>query len=109
MAEKKLFNTVSESLTNDQKEKLEEIITSQHPSESNKTIFNKAVFAVHSLRAVYMKKRRHFLLSPTFKFKKKMDISDTQKRYYYCLLQTKLSEDKNMYPLPLHSPFSISF
>ncbi|QXW84023.1 Tn3 family transposase [Bacillus sp. LJBS17] len=38
MAEKKLFNTVSESLTNKQKEKLEEIITSQHPSESNKTI-----------------------------------------------------------------------
>lgn len=38
MAEKKLFNTVSKSLTNEQKEKLEEIITSQHPSESNKTI-----------------------------------------------------------------------
>ncbi len=38
MAEKKLFNTVSQSLTNEQKEKLEEIITSQHPSESNKTI-----------------------------------------------------------------------
>jgi TnpA family transposase len=38
MAEKKLFNTVSQSLTNDQKEKLEEIITSMHPSESNKTI-----------------------------------------------------------------------
>ncbi|NJP36871.1 Tn3 family transposase [Alkalicoccus luteus] len=38
MAEKKLFNTVSQSLTNNQKEKLEEIITSQHPSESNKTI-----------------------------------------------------------------------
>jgi TnpA family transposase len=36
MAEKKLFNTVSQSLTNEQKEKLEEIITSQ--SESNKTI-----------------------------------------------------------------------
>ncbi|PHF89949.1 Tn3 family transposase [Bacillus wiedmannii] len=38
MAEKKLFNTVSQSLSNTQKEKLEEIITSQHPSESNKTI-----------------------------------------------------------------------
>ncbi|MCM3708673.1 Tn3 family transposase [Cytobacillus firmus] len=38
MAEKKLFNTVSQSLTNEQKVKLEEIITSQHPSESNKTI-----------------------------------------------------------------------
>ncbi|UPG66160.1 Tn3 family transposase [Metabacillus endolithicus] len=38
MAEKKLFNTVSQSLTNEQKEKLEEIITSQLPSESNKTI-----------------------------------------------------------------------
>ncbi|WP_047981746.1 Tn3 family transposase [Ornithinibacillus contaminans] len=38
MAEKKLFNTVSQSLTNKQKEKLEEIITSQHPIESNKTI-----------------------------------------------------------------------
>lgn len=38
MAEKKLFNTVSQSLTNEQKEKLEEIITSQHPSESNKAI-----------------------------------------------------------------------
>lgn len=38
MAEKKLFNTVSQSLSNEQKEKLEEIITSQHPSESNKTI-----------------------------------------------------------------------
>ncbi|PMC34622.1 DDE transposase [Bacillus sp. UMB0899] len=38
MAEKKLFNTVSQSLTNEQKEKLEEIITLQHPSESNKTI-----------------------------------------------------------------------
>lgn len=38
MAEKKLFNTVSQSLTNEQKEKLEEIITSQHLSESNKTI-----------------------------------------------------------------------
>ncbi|MNO66533.1 hypothetical protein D3C76_573220 [compost metagenome] len=37
-AEKKLFNTVSQSLTYEQKEKLEEIITSQHPSESNKTI-----------------------------------------------------------------------
>lgn len=35
MAETKLFNTVSQSLTNEQKEKLEEIITS---SESNKTI-----------------------------------------------------------------------
>ncbi|PEW84274.1 DDE transposase [Bacillus cereus] len=35
MAEKKLFNTVSQSLSNTQKEKLEEII---HPSESNKTI-----------------------------------------------------------------------
>lgn len=35
MAEKKLFNTVSQSLTNEQKEKLEKIITSQHPSESN--------------------------------------------------------------------------
>jgi len=38
MAEKKLFNTVNRSLTNEQKEKLEEVITSQHPSESNKTI-----------------------------------------------------------------------
>ena len=38
MAEKKLFNTVSKSLTNEQKEKLEGIITSQHPSDSNKTI-----------------------------------------------------------------------
>ncbi|MFC9655384.1 Tn3 family transposase [Bacillus subtilis] len=38
MAEKKLFNTVNQSLTIMQKEKLEEIITSQHPSESNKTI-----------------------------------------------------------------------
>jgi len=38
MAEKKLFNTVSQSLTIEQKEKIEEIITSQHPSESNKTI-----------------------------------------------------------------------
>ncbi|MFP7442584.1 MULTISPECIES: Tn3 family transposase [Bacillus] len=38
MAEKKIFNTVSQSLTNDQKEKLEEIITSQHRSETNKTI-----------------------------------------------------------------------
>jgi TnpA family transposase len=38
MAEKKLFNTISQSLTNEQKEKLEKIITSQHPSESNKTI-----------------------------------------------------------------------
>lgn len=38
MAEKKLFNTVSQSLINEQKEKLEMIITSQHPSESNKTI-----------------------------------------------------------------------
>ena len=38
MAEKKLFNTVSQSLTKEQKEKLEMIITSQHPSESNKTI-----------------------------------------------------------------------
>ncbi|OTZ40710.1 Tn3 family transposase, partial [Bacillus thuringiensis] len=38
MAEKKLFNMVSQSLSNTQKEKLEEIITSQHPSESNKTI-----------------------------------------------------------------------
>ena len=38
MAEKKLFNTVSQSLTNEQKEKLEEIITSQQSSESNKTI-----------------------------------------------------------------------
>lgn len=38
MAEKKLFNTVSQSLTNEQKGKLEEIITSQHPPESNKTI-----------------------------------------------------------------------
>ncbi|MED0951772.1 Tn3 family transposase [Bacillus mobilis] len=35
MAEKKLFNTVSHSLSNTQKEKLEEII---HPSESNKTL-----------------------------------------------------------------------
>lgn len=38
MAEKKLFNTVSQSLTIEQKEKLEEIISSQHPSESNTTI-----------------------------------------------------------------------
>ncbi|MBS7726986.1 Tn3 family transposase, partial [Vibrio cholerae] len=38
MAEKKLFNTVSQSLTNEQKEKLEDIITLQHSSESNKTI-----------------------------------------------------------------------
>ncbi|WP_324657975.1 Tn3 family transposase [Bacillus altitudinis] len=38
MAEKKLFSAVSLSLTNEQKEKLEEIITLQHPSESNKTI-----------------------------------------------------------------------
>ncbi|MGC9673744.1 Tn3 family transposase [Staphylococcus haemolyticus] len=38
MAEKKLFNTLSQSLINEQKAKLEEIITSQHPSESNKTI-----------------------------------------------------------------------
>ncbi|MGI8382453.1 Tn3 family transposase [Priestia megaterium] len=38
IAEKKLFNTVNQSLTIEQKEKLEEIITSQHPSESNKTI-----------------------------------------------------------------------
>ncbi len=38
MAEKKLFNTGNQSLTIMQKEKLEEIITSQHPSESNKTI-----------------------------------------------------------------------
>ncbi|AST91705.1 DDE transposase [Sutcliffiella cohnii] len=38
MAEKKLFNTVSQSLTSEQKEKLEEIITSQHSSDSNKTI-----------------------------------------------------------------------
>ncbi|MDP4087281.1 MAG: Tn3 family transposase [Bacillota bacterium] len=38
MAEKKLFNTVSQSLTNNQKEKLEEIITAQHPTESNKTL-----------------------------------------------------------------------
>ncbi len=38
MAEKKLFNKISQSLTNEQKEKLEEVITSQHPSESNKTI-----------------------------------------------------------------------
>lgn len=38
MAEKKLFNTVNQSLTIEQKEKLEEIITSQHPSESHKTI-----------------------------------------------------------------------
>lgn len=38
MAEEKLFNTVNKSLTNKQKEKLEEIITWQHPSESNKTI-----------------------------------------------------------------------
>ncbi|UYG98023.1 Tn3 family transposase [Cytobacillus firmus] len=38
MAEKKLFNMVNQSLTKKQKEKLEEVITSQHPSESNKTI-----------------------------------------------------------------------
>jgi TnpA family transposase len=38
MAERKLFNTVSQSLTNEQKAKLEVIFTSQHPSESNKTI-----------------------------------------------------------------------
>lgn len=38
MAEKKLFHTVSHSLTNEQKEKIEEVITSQHPSEPNKTI-----------------------------------------------------------------------
>lgn len=38
VAEKKLFNAVSQSLTIEQKEKLEEIITSQHPSDSNKTI-----------------------------------------------------------------------
>lgn len=107
MAEKKLFNTVSESLTNDQKEKLEEIITSQHPSESNKTIFNKAV---------YMKKRRHFLLSPTFKFKKKWTFPILRnvttiiccKRIVGGQEHVPL-KDKNMYPLPLHSPFSISF
>lgn len=40
MADKKLFNTVSQSLTIEQKEKLEEIITSQHQSESNKTILD---------------------------------------------------------------------
>lgn len=38
MAEKKLFNTVSQSLTNSQKEKLDEVITTQRQSESNKTI-----------------------------------------------------------------------
>ena len=38
MAEKKIFNSVSQSLSDDQKEKLEEIITSQHQSETNKTI-----------------------------------------------------------------------
>ncbi len=38
MAERKIFNTVSQSLSDHQKEKLEEIITSQHQSESNKTI-----------------------------------------------------------------------
>ncbi len=38
MAEKRIYNTVSQSLTNAQKGKLEEIITSQHQSESNKTI-----------------------------------------------------------------------
>jgi len=38
MAEKKIFNTVSQSLTKEQKEKLEEIITSWHHSETNKTI-----------------------------------------------------------------------
>lgn len=38
MAEKKIFNTVSQSLTNDQKVNLEEIIISQHRSETNKTI-----------------------------------------------------------------------
>jgi len=37
MAEKKIFNTVSQSLSDDQKEKLEEIITSQRQSETNKT------------------------------------------------------------------------
>lgn len=38
MAEKKIFNTVSQSLTKEQKEKLEDIITSSHHSETNKTI-----------------------------------------------------------------------
>ncbi len=38
MAEKKIFNTVSKSLLDNQKEKLEEIITSQYDSASNKTI-----------------------------------------------------------------------
>lgn len=38
MAEKKLFSTVSQSLTNEQKEKLEEIITTQHQSGTNRTI-----------------------------------------------------------------------
>lgn len=38
MAERKLFNTISKSLSNDQKMKLEEIITLPHPSEPNKTI-----------------------------------------------------------------------
>lgn len=38
MAEKKLFNTISQSPTNEQREKLEEIITTQHQSGTNKTI-----------------------------------------------------------------------
>jgi len=38
MAEKKLFKTVSQSLTNEQKEKLEEIITSHQLTQFNKTI-----------------------------------------------------------------------
>ncbi|MEK5105051.1 Tn3 family transposase [Cytobacillus sp. FSL M8-0252] len=38
MAEKKIYNTVSQSLKIEQKEKLEEIISSHHQSESNKTI-----------------------------------------------------------------------
>ncbi|MBH0159156.1 Tn3 family transposase, partial [Fictibacillus sp. 5RED26] len=37
-AEKIIFNTVSQSLTIEQKENLEELINSQHQSESNKTI-----------------------------------------------------------------------
>jgi TnpA family transposase len=38
MAEKKIYNSVSQSLTNGQKEKLEEIITTPQLSDSNKTI-----------------------------------------------------------------------
>lgn len=38
MAEKKIYNSVSQSLTNEQKEKLEEIIITPQLSDSNKTI-----------------------------------------------------------------------